>query len=266
MFAPLLPASDAWAESFPIIYSFDERIRQTGLGSAQLVLGAFLITFAIVRTITHMIKAGKGPFGNISVGGTHVHHLVPGIFLLLASGVLGIATGDALPTWLLWVPPVLFGIGAALTLDEFALWLTLKDVYWEKEGRRSVDAVIILGAVLGLMALGIPFWIDIYRNADLTGGWLVGSYHALSLVLAVICFLKGKWIFAPLAILFPPLGLVGSLRLARPHSTWARHLYGTAKEDRSKARYPEDRHVPRWPWQRPPTPAGNEPGGGGTAS
>ena len=150
---PLLPAADFWSETFPVADAFQERIRDSGLGTIQITLIAFLVTFLITRAITHMIKAGKGPFGDISVGGTHLHHLVPGIFLLLISGVIGIAIDwqPGRPASL--IVPVLFGIGAALTLDEFALWLTLRDVYWSKEGRRSVDAVIVLATVLTIAAL-----------------------------------------------------------------------------------------------------------------
>ena len=109
--------ADLWHQAFPIVDAFDERLHQTGIGNAQLVLGACLITFLIVRSITHLIKAGKGPFRNLSVGGTHLHHLVPGIFLLLISGLLGIAWNPTLPAGVAWIIPVMFGIGAALTLD-----------------------------------------------------------------------------------------------------------------------------------------------------
>ena len=85
--------------------------------------------------------------GNVSVGGTHIHHLVWGILLLLIFGWLGIAVAPDSP----WreICAVMFGIGTGLTLDEFALWLNLKDVYWEKQGRRSIDAVIIAARDLG---------------------------------------------------------------------------------------------------------------------
>jgi len=247
---PLLPAADFWSETFPVADAFQERIRDSGLGTIQITLIAFLVTFLITRAITHMIKAGKGPFGDISVGGTHLHHLVPGIFLLLISGVIGIAID--------WQPgrpadlivPVLFGIGAALTLDEFALWLTLRDVYWSKEGRRSVDAVIVLATVLTISALGVPFWSDIWADANAAGNWIIIAWHVLAAVFAVVCFLKGKWIFAALGLLTWPFALVGALRLARPSSLWARRLYGVRKETRSQARYPEDRRMPMWFWQR----------------
>jgi hypothetical protein len=124
---PLLPAASTFLEEvFPVVSAFEERIVQTGIGTVQMTLIAFLTTFLITRLITHMIKAGRGPFGNISVGGTHLHHLVPGIFLLLISGVLGIAMDIQAEGVAGLIIPTLFGIGAALTLDEFALWLTLK--------------------------------------------------------------------------------------------------------------------------------------------
>jgi hypothetical protein len=250
----LFPSADVWSETFPVVDAFQERIRDTGIGTVQMTLLAFLLTFLITRVITTMIKAGRGPFGNLSVGETHIHHLVPGIFLLLVSGLVGIAID--------WQPggaaglivPTLFGIGAALTLDEFALWLTLRDVYWSKEGRRSVDAVIVLGSILLLLALGLPFWGDVIANANVTGSWLIAIWHILSIIFAIMCFFKGKWVFAGLGLLLWPIALVGAVRLARPNSHWARHLYGNAELARTEARYPEDRRVPMWPWQKPATP------------
>jgi hypothetical protein len=127
------------------------------------ILVTFLVTFIIVRIITHAIRAGRWRrvFRNVSTSrGTHLHHLVPGIILLLISGFLGIG-----------LPPdvdrtafaVMFGIGAALTLDEFALWLHLKDVYWSREGRQSIDAVIIAASVASMIILGWSFWLDTGR-------------------------------------------------------------------------------------------------------
>ena len=263
MLQPPLTAS-LWDETFPVVNAFDERILQTGVGSAQITLLAFLVTFLTVRTITHLIKAGKGPFGNVSVGGTHIHHLVPGIFLLLISGALGISWNPDLPTSLAWIIPTLFGIGAALTLDEFALWLTLRDVYWEREGRRSVDAVVVAGSLLALIALGLPFWADVISNANSVGSWTIIGFHTLSLILAVVCFLKGKWIFAALGILMMPFAIIGAIRLARPTSHWARRLYGVRKTTAAVARYPQDRHAMTWPWQRPHAPDGNDPVGSDT--
>ncbi len=246
---PLLPAADLWSETFPMVDAFQERIRDSGIGTIQMTLIAFLVTFLITRLITHMIKAGKGPFGDISVGGTHMHHLVPGIFLMLISGTIGIAVDWQPPGVAGLIIPTMFGIGAALTLDEFALWLHLRDVYWSEEGRRSVDAVIVLASVLAILALGIPFWKDVWADANITGSWILAGWHVLCAVFAVVCFLKGKWIFAAIGLLLWPFSAVGALRLARPNSLWARRLYDAPKEARTMARYPEDRRIPMWFWQ-----------------
>jgi hypothetical protein len=129
------------------------------------ILLAFLLTFSIVRVITHAIRAGKWKrvLRNVGTkGGTHVHHLVPGIILLLVSGYLG----AGLPPDVRREPvAILFGIGAALTLDEFALWLHLEDVYWAKQGRQSIDAVVVMATLAGLGVLGSAFWVDIARAA-----------------------------------------------------------------------------------------------------
>ena len=84
--------------------------------------------------------------------------MVPGIFLLLGSGFVSIGLEPNMPFWLWWLLPTAFGVGAALVLDEYALWLNLRDVYWAEEGRRSIDAVIIAATLLAIVALGAPFW------------------------------------------------------------------------------------------------------------
>ncbi len=121
----------------------------------------FYISFALIRFVTHAVRAGRGPFHDISMGGRHVHHLVFGIALLLVVGygwLLEIGSGvHAKSRWPGRVMSLLFGVGAALTLDEFALWLNLRDVYWEREGRVSIDAVLLFGSLLMIGILGGPF-------------------------------------------------------------------------------------------------------------
>jgi hypothetical protein len=126
-----------------------------------LILISFLLTFLAVRFITHSIRDQRFRriFRNVSgKDGRHIHHLVWGILLLLISGYLALAFDPDRVRNLL---AVLFGIGAALTLDEFALWLNLEDVYWAKQGRTSVDAVIVFATLVGMLLLGIQFWIDV---------------------------------------------------------------------------------------------------------
>jgi hypothetical protein len=120
---------------------------------------SFFVTFATVRVITHSIRAGRGPFGNITPGGRHIHHMTFGISGLLAVGYL----------WMLEVgtsgenrassraTSIGYGAGAALTLDEFALWLNLADDYWTAQGRESIDAVVLFGALLSMGVYGKDF-------------------------------------------------------------------------------------------------------------
>jgi hypothetical protein len=126
----------------------------------QLVSSAaFFCTFATVRGITHSIRAGIGPFHNVTPGGRHIHHMTFGILGLLLVGYLwmlevGTATNDRRTSRL---TSATYGSGAALTLDEFALWLNLKDVYWAKQGRESIDAVVLFGSLLSMGLVGKDF-------------------------------------------------------------------------------------------------------------
>ena len=118
---------------------------------------AFLVTFGLIRALTYSIRYNVGPFRNVSVGGTHVHHLVWGILLLLVVGYVGLVefgTRGPASNLVTRLGAIAFGVGAALTLDEFALWLNLQDVYWERQGRLSVDAVAIFGALLLVSVFG----------------------------------------------------------------------------------------------------------------
>ena len=141
--------------------AYERQIVDEGKEAQAVILVTYVVTFLIVRFITHAIRDGKYRkiLRNVSApGGTHLHHLVPGIILLLVSGFIGVGV-DARP-WQ-FTAAFLFGVGAALTLDEFALWLHLEDVYWAKEGRQSVDAVLIMAALLLLAFIGGGFWIDL---------------------------------------------------------------------------------------------------------
>jgi hypothetical protein len=116
----------------------------------------FTGAFGIARGVTHAIKAGVGPFGNLSAGGTHIHHSTFGIFGLLGIGYAWThhwGTG-VYPErrWRSRVTATAYGIASALTLDEFALWLDLEDDYWNEKGRKSIDAVAVFG---GLLTMGV---------------------------------------------------------------------------------------------------------------
>jgi len=122
----------------------------------RLFLGnvGFLTAFVTVRGITHSIRAGRGPFRNVTPGGRHIHHMTFGILGLLVTGYawnaqLGVGS-DPTRRWGSRVSATGYGMASALTLDEFALWLNLQDDYWTKEGRESIDAIVVFGSLLFL--------------------------------------------------------------------------------------------------------------------
>ena len=128
-----------------------------------IVLVVFLTTFGIIRAVTFMIRVGVGPFHNVSAGGLHIHHMVWGILILLAVGYIWLVPLGSLetpiPGWVSCVTACAYGIGAALTLDEFALWLNFRDVYWERQGLESVDAAALFVALVAISIWGGPLLI-----------------------------------------------------------------------------------------------------------
>lgn len=159
---------------FNIAQHYQRYIVATGKQPQAVILLSFLIMFVLVRLITYRIHrhsqmvetptVGKGRkhlLHDVSVRGIHIHHLVWGILLLLVAGYVAIAFDPFGQRELL---ALLFGIGAALTMDEFALWLRLEDVYWTKAGRGSVDAVIVVAVILAFILVGLPFWQAVGRE------------------------------------------------------------------------------------------------------
>jgi hypothetical protein len=141
------------------LYSFhfrDERRERLFL----TVLG-FGVTVGIVRTITAMIRAGVGPVHNVTAGGLHIHHLVWGILLLILVGVIWLLEFGVGSSLVSTLTALAFGVGAALVLDEFALWLNLSDVYWQRQGRESLEALAFFGGVLVAGTAGWPFLRDV---------------------------------------------------------------------------------------------------------
>jgi hypothetical protein len=131
---------------------------------------SFFITFLAVRLLVVLITHHIGPFHWVMMGSRHIHHLVWGILLLLVVGyalLAEVGTGDS-PTSIFMsrLLSILYGVGAALTLDEFALWLNLEDVYWARQGRESIDAVVLFGALLAAGAWGAPLWSALARRGN----------------------------------------------------------------------------------------------------
>jgi hypothetical protein len=214
---------------------YDRTIVETGKEPELLFLVSFLVTFGFIRTSAHLIRAQvKWWPGNVQVGGTHIHHLVWGICTLLIIGYLEIAIAPDSP----WreVLAVLFGIGAGLTLDEFALWLNLEDVYWTEQGRRSIDAVIVMATFAGIVTIGFKAWIDVARGVEeeVFGG--VGAFGFVTLAAVLVNFAKEKFVTGVVGLFVPPVALIGAARLGKPHSVWAHFFYDDDKRAKAKAR------------------------------
>ena len=144
-----------------------ERYRRLDLGRrvALRALVAFLLAFGVLRIVTAIIHFDvfpHGPFRNlVTASGLHVHHLFWGVLLLMVTGFVALATRAE--KWHLRIA-VVFGVALGLTLDEFALWLRLADVYWSPEGVESVKAAAVVAALLAVYAFGQPFWHALARD------------------------------------------------------------------------------------------------------
>jgi hypothetical protein len=245
---------------------YERAIVDTGREAQFLFFVAFLVSWAFIRTSAHLIRAQVRWWpGNVEVGGTHIHHLVWGILLLLISGWIGVTVQPEAP----WheILAVLFGIGTGLTLDEFALWLNLKDVYWEKQGRRSIDAVIVAIILTGFVLVGFSAWVDVAESVEDGVFAVVGFFGLATILFAFANAAKEKFGIALIGLLIPLVGLVGAFRLARPESLWARLFYRDAKRERARKRF-QGRESP-WPWRHGRAgdegPSGGEGGGPGAA-
>ncbi|WP_406209792.1 hypothetical protein OH807_39455 [Kitasatospora sp. NBC_01560] len=210
-------------------------------GVGLWMLGAFVLTFGGTRAVTRLIRAGRGPFRDMSVGGTHVHHQVYGIMAMLVAGAIEFSYRPGSPG--VQILAVLFGAGAALTLDEFALWLHLEDVYWAREGRKSVDAAFLAVAVGLLLVAGFNPFSDVGPGA--VNHLVFAGVMLVNLAFCVGAILKGKTALGVIGLLVPLVGLVAFIRLAKPDSPWARWRYppGSRRAERALRRYPPDRRT-----------------------
>ncbi len=228
---------------------FNEHIVDTHRLAAFIYLVFFLGTFAFIRTSAHMIRAQVSWWpGNVEVGGTHIHHLVWGILLLMIAGWVGIVISPEPPGR--EIVAAAFGIGTGLTLDEFALWLELKDVYWSAEGRKSIDAVIVAGIIASFGVLGFTVWVDAADDVAIAVHAVIGFVGVGGLIFGLVNCAKEKFGVALLGLVVPFLSLIGALRLGRPTSPWARLFYRSEKKRaRARARFEGRRslevpHVP----------------------
>ena len=208
---------------------------EAGKLALTLCLLSFVATFVVTRTITRLIRAGKGPFRNrVSRNGLHIHHAVPGLVLLIVGAFTAI--GTTTPGWSA-ISAVLVGVGVSLVLDEFALILHLTDVYWSNEGRLSVDLVSLAAASLGLALVGFsPVGVDDVGGTEMAVRMGTTAVLIVHGVAVLTCVLKGKYSLALVGLFLPPLAIGGAIRLARPRSVWARHRYGPDREARATRR------------------------------
>ena len=221
---------------------FDAQILHTGRLPLFCFFVAFVVSFGFIRLSARLIRAKVRWWpGNVVAGDVHVHHMVFGVVLMTIGGVAQLAAplGSLDPRA---AAAGLFGLGTALVLDEFALILHLRDVYWSNEGRISVDAVFVAAGVTALLLLGItPVGVknvaDYQRLLPGTPG-AVATLHvavAVLFVLASVTLLKGKIWTGLVGLFVPPLFIVGAIRLARPGSPWARWRYRDRPGKQAKA-------------------------------
>jgi hypothetical protein len=202
-----------------------------------VLLAAFLISFAFIRTSARLMRSPKVPWwpGSVTTdSGLHLHHLVWGTVLVLLSGFLAFVTPDSSPTT--EILAAVFGVGAGLTLDEFALLIHLRDVYWDEEGRASLDAVVVAAILGGLIIVGFaPF--DLRHHSSSVDTLLLGV--GADLLLALLAIFKGRLLVGLIGVFIPLASVAVVFRLASPRSPWARRFYkpGGPKLARAQARW-----------------------------
>jgi hypothetical protein len=226
---------------------FETQIVHTGRLPLFFFFIAFLVSFGFIRVSVRLIRAQVRWWpGNVASGDTHVHHMVFGVVFMVIGGVAGFAVPAHSTPWRA-AAAALFGVGTALVLDEFALILHLRDVYWSSAGRVSIDAVFIAGGATALLLVGVtPAGVqDVSNFLQLPGTGPALASLLVTLVLlfafAAITLLKGKIWTGLFGLFLPILFLVGALRLARPHSPWARWRYGKKPSKLDRARRREQR-------------------------
>jgi hypothetical protein len=212
-----------------------------------LVLVGFLGSFLFIRVSARLGRSPRFPWwpgSVVSDSGVHLHHLVWGICLMLAAGAVGFASLNSSP-WL-EISAAVFGIGAGLTIDEFALWVYLDDVYWSPEGRSSIDAAVVAASSLLLLLLGArPVEVGQGGAGAIVGAVAVGLFL---LLLVIICFAKQRLLHGAIGAFIFPVAVYGAIRVGKPGSVWARRFYGARrprKQARAERRFRPDRRTER---------------------
>jgi hypothetical protein len=230
-----------------IVEFWEEELVENSRQGLFLVLIGFVGSFAFIRLSTRLMRSPRvtwWPGSVVSDSGVHLHHLVFGIVLMLTAGTFGFWFFDS--GWLLNVCALLFGIGAGLTLDEFALFVYLDDVYWAKEGRSSIDAGVIAVGLMMLVLFGIQP-VE-FTTADVEAIIVSTVLLVTHLGFVLTCIAKGRLLHGTIGFLISPLAIYGAVRLGKPGSMWARRFYGERnpkKQRRSEERFRPDRRTER---------------------
>ncbi len=217
------------ASLFPISHIYDLIVADDGRQHAFVCLTALLIAFLAIRTSARMTRAFSWWPGGVELGGRPPPPLRVGHLPDAGQRFRGYQAAPARA----WggIDAAVFGVGGGLTLDEFALWTRLEDAYWSEEGRSSLEAVAIVAVVGMLVVIGVrPFDLDAPASAV-----TVSCAIALSLLVSIVAFLKGRILLGTVGLFILPVGLLGAIRLAHPRSPWARRRYPPASLLRERA-------------------------------
>jgi hypothetical protein len=213
-----------------------------------LVLAGFVLSFAFIRMSTRLMRSPRvqwWPGSVVSDSGVHLHHLVFGIVTMMIAGTLGFAALGHSPY--AEICAFGFGVGVGLTIDEFALWVYLDDVYWAEQGRSSIDATVIAAAAMFLVLIGLtPFSFDTSSPEQIVAS-ILGALLVFAMV--AICFGKQRLMHGAIGFFFLPVAIYGAVRLGKPGSPWARRRYGERnpeKQERAAERFPPDRRTERF--------------------
>jgi hypothetical protein len=231
-----------------LIDFWNEQIVAEGKEGLFLVFVGFILSFSFIRMSTRLMRSPKVPWwpgSVVSDSGIHVHHLAFGIVTMMISGAVAFTALGAQPYT--DICALAFGIGMGLTIDEFALWIYLDDVYWAAEGRSSIDATVIAASAMFLVLIGFsPFSFNT-GSAATTVSSIVGAAFVLGIV--AICFFKQRVMHGSIGFLFFPVAIYGASRIGKPGSPWARHRYGDRnpkKQAKAEERFRPDRHTERF--------------------
>ena len=211
-----------------------------------LALVGFVSAFGFIRLSTRLMRSPRVPWwpgSVVSDGGVHVHHLFFGIVLMMVAGGLSFAAGETDGPWYA-IYAVLFGIGLGLTIDEYALWLHLDDVYWAREGRSSIDAALVALGLFGFVLLAfVPTRVGDDSFEVLATTVALATFHFGWVLVAAS---KYRLVHALFGVFLPGLALYAGVRLAKPRSLWAKRFYAPAKQARAEERFRAGRPTDRF--------------------